>query len=78
MSEWISVEDGLPEEWDRVLICDVNDDIDEYKIGVTEATFAPCGKGCCEPRFESEGLEYIDHTNVTHWMYMPKPPKDLF
>lgn len=27
------------------------------------------GKNC-------EGLEYIDHTNVTHWMYMPKPPKD--
>lgn len=30
MSEWISVEDKLPEEWGRVLICDVNDDIDEY------------------------------------------------
>lgn len=49
---------------------------DEYETGVTEATFAPCGKGCCEPRFESKGLEYIGHTNVTHWMYMPKPPKD--
>ena len=55
---------------------DVNDLTEDYETGVTEATFAPCGKGCCEPRFESKGLEYIDHTNVTHWMYMPKPPKD--
>ena len=77
MSEWSRIEDGLPKEWDRVLICDVNDDIDEYKTGVTEATFAPCGKGCCEPRFESKGLEYIYHTNVTHWMPLPEPPKRI-
>jgi len=76
MSEWISVKNKLPEDWDRVLICDINDETEDYKTGVTEATFVPCGKGCCEPRFESKGLEYIDHTNVTHWMYMPKPPKD--
>ena len=73
---WISVKDKLPEEWGRVLICDVNDDVGEYKIGVTEATFTPCGKGCCEPRFESKGLEHISHEDVTHWMPLPKPPSE--
>ena len=27
---WIRIEDRLPEEWDRVLICDVNDETDDY------------------------------------------------
>ena len=72
---WISVEDRLPEEWDHVLICDVNVDTEDYEIGVTEATFAPCGKGCCEPRFESKGLEYISHEDVTHWMALPELPR---
>ena len=57
MSDWISVKNKLPEEWDRVLICDVTDETEDYEIGVTEATFVPCGKGCSEPRFESKGLE---------------------
>ena len=35
---WISVEDRLPEEWDRVLICDVTDETEDYETGVTEAT----------------------------------------
>lgn len=73
---WISVKDKLPGEWDHVLICDVSVETDDYEIGVTEATFAPCGKGCCEPRFESKGLEYISHEDVTHWMPLPKPPSE--
>ena len=74
MSEWIGVDERLPERWDRVLVCNANED-NEHDDGVTEAIFAPCDKGCCEPKFESKGLEYISHNDVTHWMPLPKMPK---
>ena len=75
MSDWISVSERLPEEWDRVLVCNVRIDDHEWYCGVTEAVFAPCGKGCCDLKFESKGHEYIDNSDVTHWMPLPKPPK---
>lgn len=75
MSDWISVSERLPEEWDRVLVCNAHIDDHEWYYGVTEAVFAPCGKGCCAPKFESKGHEYVDNSDVTHWMHLPKPPK---
>lgn len=74
--KWISVKDRMPDEWDHIIVCNKNADIDDYKCGISEAVFAPCGKGCCEAKFEAKGLEHIDHYDVTHWMPLPEPPKD--
>ena len=32
MSDWISVENSLPEDWQHVLVCDVNKESDEYGV----------------------------------------------
>lgn len=77
MNEWISVEDRLPEDWSHIIVCNVNANIDDCETGVSEATYAPCGKGCCDSRFETKGLEYINHDNVTHWMLLPELPRIL-
>lgn len=71
MSEWISVEDGLPEEDDYVLayVC----------VGINDKEF--------QIEVESIGEHpnaWVGHPNkpenkcnwyVTHWMPLPQPPK---
>jgi hypothetical protein len=68
MSEWISVEDRLPERWERVLVyernCCNNCNGGTYSIKIN------CqGNGCFwhEQCFCSE---------ITHWMPLPKVPKE--
>lgn len=75
MSDWISVENSLPEDWQHVLVCDANKESDEYGVepDVYFATFTPCGKGCCESKFEVQGNFWISSDSVTHWMELPKP-----
>lgn len=75
MSEWISVESELPDEWQRVIVCNINGEFNDWSDPISEAIFAPCGKGCCKPKFETKGMEYISGDEVTHWMPLPEPPK---
>lgn len=75
MNEWISVKDRLPDDWSHIIVCNANANIYDYDTGVSEATYAPCVKGCCDSRFETKGIEYIHNDDVTHWMPLPEPPK---
>ena len=76
-SEWISVEDALPEYGQYVLV----QGIDDKMYGI---------KNChvCEMNDLEDGLDYIDKgifywltergteiTEVTHWMNLPNPPQ---
>lgn len=57
-SEWISVEDRLPEEFKSVLVC--GDDIRSvalYKDAIFYVDFS-----------------VLHHSKVTHWMPLPTPP----
>lgn len=73
--EWISVNDQLPNEYQCVLVCNVNKESDEYDVepDVLFAIYAPCSKGCCDAEFEVDGNFWIDSRDVTHWT--PLPPK---
>lgn len=74
MSEWISVKDKLPNEYQRVLVYRGyydGDDKDE-KIHV----------GFLNPKDGFYGSQYgllddylYPHSLVTHWMPLPEPPK---
>ncbi len=35
----------------------------------------PGGYGCCEITYYNEGF-YLHNANITHWMPLPKPPKE--
>lgn len=74
MNNWISVNEKLPNEWDHVFVCNSEAIPDDWNKNVSEAMFAPCGRGCCDPKFETKGLEYISHEDVTHWMPLPELP----
>ena len=63
MSEWISVKDRLPDEFEWVLACDKD-------RCVGEAMFTRIGE-----RWDGPYGEYQLH-GVTHWMPMPEPPKE--
>ena len=58
-TEWISVEDRLPNDNDRVLCFDPNS-IDS-NLGAVSVQFGWCCK--CK------------HMNITHWMPLPEAPK---
>lgn len=85
--EWISVQDRLPEHTERVLITDgkvilraqysngrsliafegdgrYNEDDDEFY----------CEEGWYETN-ENEEIHWAVGSLITHWMYLPKPPK---
>ena len=60
-TEWISVNDRLPKKKQDVLTCSLDGD-----IGVDEIWENLDGK-----------IEfYLGGENVTHWMPLPKPPKE--
>jgi len=62
--EWISVKDKLPEEGENVLI---------YEEAYSEVGYLFRGKWrSMETDFCGEPYELED---VTHWMYLPEPPK---
>lgn len=64
MSEWISVEDRLPEEGERVLIHRIGEPISiDYTIDLTpEPPIWAC-------------LWDDEWAKVIHWMPLPEPPK---
>lgn len=60
MSEWISVKDRLPSEWDEYLVGGI-----DYGVGM--ASYYP-------PRNEWNA-EYFDEKQITHWMPLPPAPE---
>lgn len=63
MNEWISVEDRLPEEDEWVLVgCE--------KYQMTSWGILMNGK------FVNPDLDYNQIEFVSHWMSLPKPPKE--
>lgn len=69
MSEWISVEDRLPEYDEEVLIFDGR---------ISAAIYTPRDNEC--DGFMGEGLDSYGNAyfydDVTHWMPLPEPPKE--
>ena len=63
MSEWIRVEDRLPESDDSVLVFIQNSHDEEIEI----ASYNP-------NRRRAWDIDWLNAT-VTHWMPLPKPPK---
>ena len=61
---WISVKDGLPEPWKRVLIYSRHDFCESaFYIGVPGEWRVTWNH------------EMLDADSVTHWMPLPEPPK---
>jgi len=72
MTEWISMKDRLPEEDKQVLTYaiqskNIHDDGFPYQTGVYIR-----GRWLTDHFCESSFIE-----NVTHWMPLPEPPKEL-
>ena len=70
MSEWISVENELPQADFMVLVC-VDDDVytDIYREGVNDGEYY----------FDTEyiGIEMVIIPKITHWMPLPEPPEQV-
>ena len=66
MSKWISIKNRLPREGKEVLVYVVHTLADGTKYGEIEKDFI------------SDAAKYFYHyyPYVTHWMPLPKPPKD--
>ena len=66
---WISVKDRLPDDKERCLICTKNG-------RVYIAYYQPIGDKFSdyEPFWQSDSCRFIAY--VTHWQYLPKPPKE--
>lgn len=64
MTNWISVEDRLPEANEKVLV------VEKYGISC-----AYLWGGCEKPYFVDD-TEMIEIDNVTHWMPLPPLPEN--
>ena len=71
MSEWISVKDRLPEIGVEVLICDVSCSNGYRDIWSLERDEVYDDIGWND---KNGDWYYLD--DVTHWMPLPKPPKE--
>ncbi len=71
--EWISVRDELPGNEEKVLVCDEDSNMVVGCYGSTRN--GPCWRiGNDEVSWDFDyNLDY----NVTHWMKLPEPPKEL-
>lgn len=66
VGRWVSVSEGLPEDGQNVLFCDIDNDIMVgYHI-----------KGRPDTHFSQDGT-YEDMKNVTAWMPLPKPYREV-
>lgn len=69
MSEWISVEDNVPSEYEPV-ICYVNEFDDTYYV--TAGVMHECLGFYV---FNYDGEPDTELRDVTHWMPLPEPPQ---
>ena len=73
MSEWISVNDRLPKTWyEPENLADFSDKVivyGYYGVGVAELWRT-------ENDYGWNGGEGYKPKNITHWMPLPKPPKE--
>jgi hypothetical protein len=83
MSEWISVEDRLPKDRQRVLVCfidDVHRKTWHFDNGACQvATFGDY-YGDHHFSLDCESVNgylklNLEQASVTHWMPLPEPPK---
>ena len=66
MSEWISIEDFLPDPGQIVLVCDVFN------------SFVTLGRFDGMDEFELMNIDNVEiDSYITHWMPLMKPPEDL-
>ena len=64
VQEWISVKDGLPEDWTDVLILS--------RFGFLETAVYTGAPGKWRVGWNGDMLEA---NSITHWMPLPNPPK---
>ena len=72
MTEWISVKDRLPKKHEWVLVhIESNFDTKKFHVGylMTKNFMIGARPGDCDGEQET--------SEVTHWMPLPKPPKDI-
>lgn len=80
MSEWISVEDRLPEYGEKVLFRYVMDYKFPEKTISSKVKVGMCC-GCLSStnknghRYDLDARKHCYVFNVTHWMPIPEPPK---
>lgn len=74
--QWISVEERLPERNGEYIVtaCDEGEPYDEIIWNDTVVVWAEYYKGCWT--WEENNTEYSLDGIVTHWMPLPKPPKE--
>lgn len=66
-SEWISVEDRLPEIADMVIVCTQNGIIDTaWRTGFS----IPSGQ------WDTYSGRFVKGDKITHWTFLPEPPKE--
>ena len=66
VQEWISVKDGLPEEWTDVLVFS--------RFGFIETAVYTGAHGKWRIGWNGDMLEA---DSITHWMPLPEPPKGV-
>jgi hypothetical protein len=86
MTNWVSVKDRLPEDHQRVLAINDRKDIQlvlyrKIRTGYTpwsKEWFIGCfGRDSGTLRNPEIGISDVYLDNVTHWMPLPKPPKEI-
>lgn len=75
MSNWIKVEDELPNAGQYILFCSING----FKINVYTAFGTFCRSNLDGDVFVSFMPDVEDvtriYSNITHWMPLPEPPE---
>lgn len=66
MSEWISVEYRLPEDYTTYIVCSEDDRT------VWFMDYYGCGWESCD----SDGESRVKRADVTHWQPLPEPPTE--